>query len=158
MSSSFADRPEGTPDYLWDMAAPDIFKMLARKGGKVVPPPATKKSAPPTKRASSKRKATPDDVNPRPSKAPSSDKAIPISSEDALTARLSQLKLDDDSILGTASASALGFYEMLSTSDRRFLRSMEIPLLADFGVHKTVQVSDVALVIFRFCIYFSNLS
>ena len=119
------------------MAAPSITKMV-KKVGLNVPPPPPKPSVGTSKAdAARKRKSTaPAPEDQRQSKT---QKAIPISTDDALVARLEQLKLSD-SLIGHSLQALDAIGSVMTEADKRFCRSMDTPLLAEFCLHRSIQV------------------
>ena len=112
---------------------------MAKKAGLNAPPPAPTTS----KSQGSKKRAPevhhPEDQRPSSRQRKSSDAAIPITSADALSARLDQLKLSD-SIVGHSLQALDAVGSAMTEADKRFFRSMETELLVEFGVHRAVQV------------------
>ena len=100
------------------------------------PPPPSTSGAEATK----KRKThVPSPVDQRQKKSKRVDRAIPISSEDALIARLDQLKIGE-SLIGQSPKALDAIGDIMTESDKRFCRSLDKPLLAEFSLHRTIQV------------------
>ena len=103
----------------------------------VPPPPPSTSGA----EASKKRKSTapaPEDQRQKKGKK-TADRAIPISSEDALIARLEQLKIGD-SLIGQSHRALDAIGDAMTESDKRFCRALDKPMLAEFSLHRTIQV------------------
>ena len=120
------------------MAAPSLAR-LAKKTGLNVPPPGPSASKSQTSKKRTPEAHVPEDQRPSQKKKKTSDAAIPISSADALAARLDQLKLTDSIVAHSPKAlDALG--AAMTESDKRFFRSLETPMLVEFGLHRAIQV------------------
>ena len=117
------------------MAAPSLTK-FAKKVGLNDPPP-----APSTSKAHANKKRSSTDHAPEDQrqKKKGGDSAIPISSADALAARIEQLKIND-SIIGHSLQALDAIGSAMTEADKHFCRSMDIPLLVEFGLHRSIQV------------------
>ena len=96
---SFVECAAGISDEFWEMSTPGLVKLMEKRGGKNVPPPQTKKNVGTSKAdANKKRKTTADPEHLRPGKTQKGDRAIPISTDDALATHLSHPKISDSLI------------------------------------------------------------
>lgn len=127
------------------MSAPNLSKLIDRRGNKATPLTVPSKKIIVSNRtddAGKKRKGQPiDPISTRPSKTQCSNRAIPIYKDDALDTCLSQLKINDNSVIGHSLKAADALGSLISKNDKHFLQSIDIPLLAEFAIHRTIQVS-----------------
>lgn len=119
------------------MVAPSLTKLVKKVGLNAPPtPPTTSRDD-----ASKKRKSNdpaPEDQRQK-KKTFKGDRAIPISSEDTLVARLEQLKIGD-SLIGQSLKALDAINSVMIDADKWLCRSLDTPLLAEFNLHRSIQV------------------
>jgi len=131
------------------MVAPNLASLIKQVGKKTVPQPQTKKSTtdnPNQVEGTKKRKEFPEDTHishqhkkrKDNSYRTTSTHAIPISSEDMLSARLANLKINLDSLVGNKKNTFEVLASITLEVDDHFLESMDVSLLSDFCLHRAI--------------------